>query len=238
MTVLKGEGQFPILYGTTSVSAGPLTRTAYLARPDLAGEWPTIVVAVSAWGVTSAVKDLCRRLARRGFATVAPDGYDGARPARSADRDTVNAAYAALGDGRVTGDLTIVASFVTNPAGFWSNAEDGFGLLGLGAGGTQALLAARDGVGEAVCIAYSPVDAAHAVTVPLLGLYGKDDSVVPVEDVLAFRDAVPHGEFVLYEGVGHDFLDDYGDEYDATAASDALDRVTDFFLKELPEGPG
>lgn len=238
MTVLKGEGKFPILYGTTSVSAGPLTRTAYLARPDLAGEWPTIVLAVSAWGVTSAVKDLCRRLARRGLAAVAPDVHRGVRPPRNADREAVNAAYAALGDGSVTSDLQIVSSFVTNPAGFWSNAVEGFGLLGLGAGGEHALLAARAGVGDAVCIAYAPVDAAHAVTMPLLGLYGRDDSVVPVEAVLAFRDAVPHGEFVLYEGVGHDFLDDYGDDYAAAAASDALDRMTGFFLKQLPEGPG
>ena len=39
MSVLKGEGKVPILFGTTSVARGPLTHTAYLARPDLAGEW-------------------------------------------------------------------------------------------------------------------------------------------------------------------------------------------------------
>ncbi len=238
MSVLKGEGKVPILYGTTSVSAGPVIRTAYLARPDLTGEWPTVIVVAPVWGVTSAIKDLCRRLARHGLAAIAPDVYDGARPPRTADREAAAAAYDAVGDERVIGDIEIVAAFVTNPAGFWSSAEHGFGLLGLGAGGTRALVAAHDDVGDAVCLAYSPPAAGIPVSVALLGLYGRDDDLVPIDDVLAFRDAAPHGEFVIYEGVGHDFLDDSRDGYTPGAAADALDRMTAFFVKELPEGPG
>ncbi len=237
MSVLKGEGKVPILYGTTSVSVGPVIRTAYLARPDLAGEWPTVIVAAPVWGVTPAVKDLCRRLARRGLAAIAPDVYDGERPARSADREAAESAHGALGDERVSGDIEIVASFVTNPAGFWSSAEYGFGVLGLGAGGPHALRAVRDGAGAAICLAYSPLAAGVPVAVPLLGIYGRDDDVVPVDDVLAYRAVAPHGEFVIYEGVGHDFLDDSADGYAPGAAADALERMTEFFLKELPEGP-
>ena len=64
MSVLKGEGKVPILFGSTSIAVGTLTHRGYLARPGLAGEWPTIIVVPSEWGVTSAMKDVCRRLAR------------------------------------------------------------------------------------------------------------------------------------------------------------------------------
>ena len=87
MSVLKGEGKVPILFGSSSIAAGSVIHRGYLARPDLTGEWPTIIVLAGAWGVTSSIKDICRRLARHGFAVVAPDLYVGAAPPRSADAD-------------------------------------------------------------------------------------------------------------------------------------------------------
>ena len=84
MSVLKGEGTHPILFGSTSIAVGTRIQGGYLARPDLTGEWPTIVVVASEWGVTSSTKDLCRKMARRGFAAIAPDLYRGRAPQRSA----------------------------------------------------------------------------------------------------------------------------------------------------------
>ncbi len=239
MSVLKGEGRVPILFGTSSVARGPVTHTAYLARPDLSGEWPTIIVVPSAWGVTSAVKDICRRLARQGFAVIAPDPFADSPPSRSLDADEALAWYADLGDRSFANLIDDVVRVVTNQAGFWSSAERGFGLLGLGPGGRHAVLAAERGVGSALGLlgaALGVIDDA-SVTQPLLAVHGRDDERAPVDEVMAFRDRAPHGEFVLYEGVGRDFYDDYLDAYHPGAAADALERLVAFFEKELPPAP-
>lgn len=246
MSVLKGEGRVPILFTTTSVAVGPITRRSYLTRPDLAGEWPTIVVVPSAWGLTSSTKDICRRLARQGFAVVGVDLYHGDPPPRDAGRAEADAADTALDDARVLGHLGDIATFVANPAGFWSSAERGFGWLGLGSGGRHAAVAATSGLGDALAVAYTPVAAqargiapiVPSLTMPLLGLYGRDDADVPGADLVSLREGAAHGEFVIYEGVGGDFLDDHGAGYDYEAAGDAIERLTAFFEKHLPEPPG
>ena len=241
MSVLKGEGKVPILFGTTSVHAGPLTHTGYLARPDLTGEWPTVLLLSDAWGLTASMKDIARRLARPGLAVLAPDVYSGASPDRSLPAEEAEAAYAELDSGRVGAMVGDIRAFITNPAGFWSSAERGFGLLGIGHGGRFAVEAGAEGIGDALGLVAAPVagvaGAIGGVDQPLLALYGRADDAAPVDDILAMRESVPHGEFVLYEGLGGGFLDDFADGYDFSAAGDAIERLTNFFEKELPLAP-
>ena len=241
MSVLKGEGKVPILFGMCSVPSGPLIHSAYLSRPDLTGEWPTIVVVSPAWGVTSSVKDICRRLARHGFAVIAPEPYPGGAPARNISLKDAVAGYEALGEAPVLGLIDDVVGFITNPAAVWSSAERGYGILGLGSGGPRAIDAAAAELCQALALVSAPLGNAGAAVVSLtpalLALHGRYDELAPVDGVLAFREAVPHGEFVLYDGVGHGFADDYSDEYAPAAAADAIERLIAFFDKELPVGP-
>lgn len=236
MTVLKGEGKVPILFGTKSVAAGAATYETYLARPDLTGQWPTVVVVPSEWGMTSSVKDLARRIARHGVAAIVVDFYRGDSPPRSADRKTVEAAMAGLPVSRVRRSLDVVVDFIENPAGFWSNAEYGLGVLGIGGGGPHAIEAARASE-AALVLAGSPLpaDRLARVTEPILGLYGKEDELVPVDEIMAVRARVPHAEWALYENVGHDFLDDYLDDFDSEAHKDAVERIAAFCEKHLPK---
>ena len=248
MSVLKHEGTVPILFGSTAVTVGTITRNGYLARPDLAGRFPTVIVVPGVRGLTSSVKDLCRRLARWGLAAVAADPYRGNPPG---DDDTPvedEAAFRAISDGRVVGEVRAFARFVTNPAGFWSNAEDGFGLLGLDAGGRVAALAAArpDGAPGALALLSAPLragegddrpyplDLVPGLGVPTLGLSGKDDDRVPAHDVEAIRAADPAIEWALYPGVGHGFYDDSAAGFDAAAARDAIERLAAFFERHLP----
>lgn len=248
MSVLKGEGRVPILFGTASIPAGPLIHTAYLSRPDLTGEWPTIVVVPSIWGLTSSTKDIARRLARQGFAVLVPALYRADPPSRSGSADEASVAYASLGSAAVEAVLDDVAGFITNPSGFWSSAERGFGLLGLGAGAAHALRAAASGMGVALAVVGASavltstgdeiVELGRALTCPLLVVASRRDPEETAGGVLGLREAAPHGEFALYEGVADDFIDDYSESYDPMAAADALERLAAFFLKELPPGPG
>lgn len=242
MSVLKGEGKVPILFGSASIAVATRTHRGYLARPDLAGEWPTIVVLPSSYGVTSNVKDVCRRLAREGFAVVAPDVFRGAAPPRSTPPDEARSAAAALSLDRVRRDVTDIVSFIGNPAGFWSSAERGFGVLGLGAAGDAAVRAAVECGATCLGLVTTRLDDTAMTLLgsyagSVLGLFGREDGVADADHVAALRDQAPHGEFVIYGGVGFDFLDDSGDPYDFGVARDAIDRLAGFYEKHLPPAP-
>jgi carboxymethylenebutenolidase len=248
VSVLKGEGRVVILYGTTSVPSGPRTYSGYLARPDLTGEWPTILLVPSSWGITSSVKDVCRRLARHGFAVLAPDLYRGAGPTRGVGQEEASALMATISDDRAWGDLEAFIEYLVNPAGFWSSAERGFGLLGMGLGGRWATLAGERSsfasalglVGPALVSGsqeLDPVDRRPVLDIPVLGLSGRDDPSAPPAAVAAFREDVPSAEWVIYDGAGADYWDDYLRSYDGEIAADTLERLIDFFAQHLPESP-
>ena len=70
-----------------------------------------------------------------------------------------------------------------------------------------------------------------------LGVWGGDDDVADLEVVRALRTERPRTEVVIYGDVGHAFLDDSHDDYDYGAAIDALERISEFYSKELPPPP-
>ncbi len=243
MSVLKGEGTHPILFGSISIVAGPVTHRGYLARPDVSGEWPTVILVPSEWGITSSSKDICRRLARLGLAVVAVDLYHGNSPNRAASPEEAAAAAGAVPSARAQADLDGVVGFITNPAGFWSSAERGFGIVGLGLGGTPAAAAAIRHDAAALALVAAPlldaegsgiIDVLADLTCPLLGLYGKAEDAVSIADIMEARATAPQAEWVLYEDVGDGFMDDSLPGFDLGAHRDTIDRLFAFFEKELP----
>ena len=96
MAVLAFEGSFPILYGTYPVPVGSTIVQGYLARPDNAGTFPAVLLLHDISGITGTEKDLARRLARKGYVTLAVDLYRGRRS--PADLDAAIAAYTATTD--------------------------------------------------------------------------------------------------------------------------------------------
>lgn len=208
MSVLKGEGTTVILYGSTSVSTASRQHGGYLARPDLMGEWPTVVVVSPTDGTGPAVRECCRLLARHGIAAVAPD----------------------------SGGLEAYVGFVTNPAGHWSNAEDGYGLLAFGDGAEAALRhASASGLAASVALVGPALDedtvgAFAGVRVPLLACSADGDG----DAIDRARAAAPHGEWVIYRDAEPRYWDIDAAGFAPTAASDTSDRVLGFFAEALP----
>jgi carboxymethylenebutenolidase len=234
MTAIKGEGKYAMLYGSYRLPVGR-DLPAYIARPDLSGSFPTIIVAHGVWGLSSHVKAVCRRLARYGFAAICPDLYRRSLPGRLDDRADADARWGALPAGRAARDL--VEAFENAQATGTEWADGGrIGVLALGAGGVAAIEAAPDidALG-AMALVYSPVtaDGLRSAGVPVLGIYGADDEMVLASEVREARDAADRGEFAFYGGVGHDFLDEMREGYDHPSAEDALTRITGFFETRL-----
>jgi carboxymethylenebutenolidase len=173
------------------------------------------VLVLPGSGLTSHHKDLCRRLARHGLATVAID----LGPAAD---DAVGAVAAAH-------DFVTVADWAI---------EQHLGIVGLGAGGGPGLIYAADQPEvRAVALVSTPLgeDGPVAIclprlTVPVLGLYGADDTLGSEVD----DGRIQYGSFIVYQGASAGFIDDGGAEYDAAAAADAYRRLIDFLTQTLP----
>ena len=214
MSVLAHEGTYPILYGGYGVPVGSGHVPGYLARPDRAGRFPTVLVLPES-RLTSHHKDLSRRLARHGLATVAIDLPDAVADAVVAVDEAYE--FVMVNDWAITGHL---------------------GVLGLGSGGKPGLIFAVDQPAvRAVALVSTPLaeDGPVAMSlprlaVPVLGLYGVEESAGSRID----DGRIQNGAFVVYQGVAAGFMDDGASRYDGAASADAYGRLIEFFMKNLP----
>lgn len=238
MAVLAHEGTYPIMYGSWPLPVGARHRNGYIARPDEAGKFPVVFVVADINGMNSFEKDLCRRLARKGFAAVTLDMY-------RLEGDPVEA-YNALSDTRALADLDEMHEFVVSDDVDW-NVSDQIGVLGIDVGGRFGLIAAatRDWV-KSLVVCYTPLtgdedreeqvaDYLDHLPIPVLGLYGADDELITADTVDEAQRRNDHGQWLLYEGAGHGFLDIDHEAYNAAAADDAFARISAFFEATLDE---
>jgi dienelactone hydrolase len=220
VAVQTGEGTVEIIYGTTSVPAGPRTLGGYLARSALVGEWPTVLVFGPEPRPTSSVKNMCRVLARHGIAALAPDlteSHDA--------NETISQA---------------VANFLADPAGEWSNAEYGYGVIGFGAGVYDATrLAELDG--RVLCGAIVggtvdgiAVDALETAAIPMVAILSREDESTDVETSITARDRAPQTTFILYSSGDDGFWDESSDGFDEELQTDVVERLVEFFTGQLP----
>lgn len=124
-------------------------------------------------------------------------------------------------------------------------------VVGFCFGGAQACLAAANPeLGIAAAVSFygildarrgrlsflpSPLDHAHDVRLPLLGIFGGADPLIPAEDVAAFDErldatGVPH-ELISYPGAPHSFFDRKHEEH-AEACADAWSRLLGFLAAD------
>lgn len=236
MAVLAHEGTYPILYGTWPIPVGARHRNGYIARPDEAGRFPVVFVIHGLEGLTGFEKDLCRRLAREGFAALSIDLY-------GSEGEPLDL-YSSTSDDDALFVLDELHQFVVSDDVGW-NVDDRVGILGTDVGGRFGLIkaATRDWV-RSLVIAYTPLtgddDREHQVAdyldhlpIPVLALYGTDDELIDPSTVDEGQRRNEHGQWLLYEGARHGFLDVDGDNYDESAADDAMARILAFFKATL-----
>lgn len=217
----------------------------YYARPAGAGPFPTVLVIEEIFGVHEHIKDLCRRLAKSGYLAVAPELY-----ARIGDlskmtdvptiiRDVISKAP----DDTVMTDLDSTAK--------WAAANHGdpakLAVTGFCRGGRGVwFYAAHNPALKAAVAWYGPVggapspiqpktaaDMATELKAPLLGLYGGQDTGIPVADVQAAaakaKAAGKSVEIHVYADAPHGFNADYRPSYKKADAEDGWKRMLAFF---------
>ncbi len=221
--------------------------TGYIARPDTRGRYPIVMLLGGVDGLTSAVKDLARQLARHGYVVIAPNLYRDLHPGSDSDLEAQLDAYNRVPDRQAIQDVTDAISWIVeDDAAF--GAPGPFAIFGIDVGGRLGLIYAahhQDQVASLI-VAYPPLagdehrqlsvgEAIGMLPMAVLGLFGGQDELVPVEGVDEAQSRNPHGQWLLYDGAGHDFLNAESDDYDAGAAGDAVARIIKLLAATLPE---
>lgn len=225
---------------------------AYYSRPAGAGPFPGVVWLHHMPGWDEWSKEVSRKLAYHGYATIAPDLY--CRVAHGSPDDVAAKARSEGGipDAQVVGDAAACRDFLRSQA----NANGKAGVIGTCSGGRHTVLAASCSQGWDAAVdlwgggvvmrqedltekrPVAPIDYTRDLDCPLLGLFGNDDRAPTPEQVdLHEAELKKHGktyEFHRYDGAGHGFF--YYDRPQAYRAEQAVDgwkKVLDFFARNL-----
>jgi carboxymethylenebutenolidase len=210
----------------------------YLARP--AGSdapAPGVIVIHEWWGLNDNIKTMARKLASGGYAALAVDLYEGGvAEDPAAARELVTAAMAR--PARVQDNLRQAYAYLETQQGAPRVGTIGWCFGGGWSLGTALLL--PDQI-DATVIYYGRVitDPAQLepLKAPILGLFGADDSGIPVASVREFEAALAAlgkpAEIVVYDGADHAFANPSGTRYQAEAAADAWRRTEAFFAQHL-----
>jgi carboxymethylenebutenolidase len=223
----------------------------YRAQPASGSGLPTILVVHEIFGVHEHIKDVCRRFAKLGYLAVAPDLFARhGNAAAVADMNTlVREVVSRASDSEVMGDLDATASWAGSHGGDPARQ----GITGFCWGGRITWLYAAHQPALKAGVAWygrlvgdatpnqpmHPIDVAATLKVPVLGLYGGQDSGIPVETVERMKRALAsapapgsESQFVIYPQASHAFFADYRPSYHEESARDGWSRCLEWFAKQ------
>jgi carboxymethylenebutenolidase len=203
-----------------------------------------VVVIQEAFGVNDHIRDVTRRFAAVGYHAVAPALFHRAGGGTGSYDDfaTVLPLFEGLTDEGILEDVDVAVAHL-RAAGF---ADAQIGVVGFCFGGRATFLVAAERVlgaavgfyGGGIVNARFPqfpalVDRTARLRTPWLGLFGDDDTSIPVEDVEALRVALVEAPFdteiVRYVGAEHGFHCDERPAFHPDAAADAWARTLAWF---------
>ena len=232
---------------------------AYVARPEGEGPFPVVVVVSEIFGVHEYIRDVCRRLAKQGYAAIAPAFFNRVEdPAPLSDMGRIREIVAAAGYEQVMGDVSATLDWASQQ--LWANA-DRIGITGFCWGGKVVWQAcARFAQIDAGVAWYGqlapsptatpeqiaagspwPVDIAEDLKSPVLGLYGGQDQGIPQTAVEAMRAALAaankaDSSIHVYPDAEHGFHADYRASYREADAKDGWARLLTVFDDRLKKG--
>ncbi len=235
--------------GETTVPTNQGSLPAYFARPAGAGPFPIVLVIEEIFGVHEYIKDTCRRLAKAGYLAVAPELY-----ARIGDLSKMTDVSAIVRDViSKTPDTELLLDL--DATAIWAAANHGdparLVVTGFCRGGRDVwLYAAHNPAIKAAVAWYGPVggtpsdiqphnaaDVATELKAPLLGLYGGQDTGIPVAEVrAAAAKANEAGKTVaihVFDDAPHGFHADYRPSYRKADAEAGWQEMLQWFAKYL-----
>ncbi|HUO87295.1 MAG TPA: dienelactone hydrolase family protein [Thermoanaerobaculia bacterium] len=215
--------------------------TGYLAypagaelRPD--DGLPGLVVIHEWWGLNDNVETMARMFAQQGYEVLAVDLYGEATD----DPDRARELTQTVDREQALDNLRQAVRYLRD-----ETRSPRVGVLGWCFGGGWSLAASLEMPEEldATVVYYGRLvterDELRRLGTPLLGIFGADDSSLPVAQVRRFEATLEElgkdAEIHLYEGAGHAFANPSGDNYRPDASQDAWDETLAFLAEHLQD---
>ncbi len=235
--------------GEVTIEVGNFKMPAYRATPTAAGgavgnPLPVVLVISEIFGVHEHIADVARRFARLGYLAIAPELFVRQGDAQSYGEvgKLVSEVIAKVPDAQVMTDLDACVA--------WAAANGGdtrrLAITGFCWGGRITWLYAAHNPALKAGVAWygqllgapsalkptNPIDLVGTLKAPVLGLYGAEDSGIPVAAVDQMKAALAasadaaakQSQFVVYPGAPHAFHADYRPSYRKDAAEDGWKR--------------
>lgn len=235
--------------GEVSVRSGNVSIPAYRAQPRSRTHLPVIVVVHEIFGVHEHITDICRRLAKLGYLAIAPDLFarEGDASKYPSIQQLMDDLVDHVPDQQVLGDIDATFAWAGEHGGDLKRA----GITGFCWGGRITWLYAERNahlkaavawygrvVGEHTAIMPTyPVDDVAGLRVPVLGMYGRQDSSIPQDTLAQMKTAIAQqapqagrtSQIVVYDDAGHAFFADYRPSYRKADAEDGWRRAIAWF---------
>lgn len=224
----------------------------YFAAPEGKSNLPVVLVIQEIFGVHEYIADTCRRFAKAGYLAIAPEMF-----ARQGDPSSygemarlISEVVSKVPDAQVMGDLDGAIKWAGDNG---SNLKK-VGITGFCWGGRITWLYAEQSNKVKAGVAWygrlvgtaseltpkHPLDLAGQIKAPVLGLYGGQDSGIPLSTVNQMKDALAEAaakgnkaaqasEFVVYKDAPHAFHADYRPSYRKAPAEDGFARAIAWF---------
>jgi carboxymethylenebutenolidase len=230
--------------GVVSIPAADRAIPGYRAKPKGGTRLPVVIVVQEIFGIHEYIRDVCRRLAKAGYLAVAPDLY-----VRQGDVsgmtsiDEIRGVVMRVPDAQVLGDLDAAAAWAASDGGDAAK----LGITGFCWGGRMVWLYAAHSNALKAGVAWygrlvgeptplfpkSPLDVAASLRAPVLGLYGAEDTGIPLDTVERMRAALAAAKspskIEVFPGAPHGFHADYRPSYKPDAAEKGWKLLLDWF---------
>lgn len=214
--------------------------SAYLTRPKGDGRLPAVVVIHENRGLNDHIRDVARRLAKAGYAALAPDllTRQGGTGSFATPDDAIKG-IGKLDEETITKDLTSAINYLKGQGFVRANK---IGVVGFCWGGGNVLLIStrhKDLAASVVFYGRNPknLDDVKNIPGPVLGHYGeKDEGITAAVPKLeeAMKKYGKSFQYKIYPAAPHAFHNDTNPQrYHPEAAKEAWSRTLEFFKQHL-----
>ena len=233
--------------GEVTITVGDFKMPAYRAMPaganGAAAKLPVVLVISEIFGVHEHIADVARRFAKLGYLAIAPELFvrQGDAQGYGEIGKLIAEVIGKVPDAQVMGDLDACVAWAQTNGGDTSR----LGITGFCWGGRITWLYTAHNPKIKAGVAWygqllgaptalkpaNPIDLVGKLNAPVLGLYGAEDTGIPVAAVDQMKAALTAGnaaakqsQFVVYPGALHAFHADYRPSYKKDAAEDGWKR--------------
>jgi carboxymethylenebutenolidase len=230
-----------LIAGTVKIPVKDGEIPAYRAQPDQGENFPIVLVIQEIFGVHEHIQDVVRRFAKLGYLAIAPELFiRQGDVSKLSNIDEIRAIVAKVPDAQVLSDLDDIVTWAGQSA---KGNADKLAITGFCWGGRITWLYAAHNPNVKAGVAWygrvvgnvtelqpkHPVDIASELKVPVLGLYGGQDTGIPLDTVEQIREKLKSSssksEIIVYPDAPHAFFADYRPSYRETEAKDGWQRL-------------